>query len=115
MIKRRIQELLFEKGITQQDLAKEINLTPATLSRNLNGLNPPKAEVIVAIANYFKVSTDYLLGLSNEKNYKTLNTNDDIYVKIYDELKDLEPESQQDILNMVSKIKEMLIKKGGNV
>lgn len=112
MFKRRIQELLFEKRITQQDLAKEINMTAATLSRNLNGHNPPKAEVIVAIANYFNVSTDYLLGLTNNKHsHNNTITIDPLYIKIYDELKDLDQDSQDDIFSMISKMKEIIQKK----
>lgn len=111
MLKRRIQELLFEKRVTQQDLAKAIHMTPATLSRNLNGLNPPKAEVIVDIANYFNVSTDYLLGLTNNKNSNSAVNFDPLYIKIYDELKDLDTDSQEDILSMISKMKEIIQKK----
>lgn len=112
MIKRRIQELLFEKRITQQDLAHEIGLTPATLSRNLSGTHAPKAEVIVAIANYFNVSTDYLLGLTdNRHSHNNTITIDPLYIKIYDELKELDQDSQDDIFSMISKMKEIIQKK----
>nr|DAK00563.1 MAG TPA: Helix-turn-helix XRE-family like protein [Caudoviricetes sp.] len=105
MFKRRIQELLFEKNMTQQDLAQEIKMTPATLSRNLNGLNPPKAEVVTAIATFFQVSTDYLLGLSDIRNpEKELNKkqeSDPIFFSLYEEVKELSLEQKEDVLNAV--------------
>lgn len=68
MFKRRVQELLFENNINQKKLAEKIGLTPATLSRNMNGLNSTKIEVIISIAKFFNVSTDYLLGISKIRN-----------------------------------------------
>jgi transcriptional regulator with XRE-family HTH domain len=110
MTKRRIQELLFENRITQQDLAIAIGITPATLSRNLNGTHQPKAEVISAIAKYFNVSVDYLMGLTDNKNPNNkIVTYDPLYIKIYDELKGLDQQTQQDILDMVTKMKSIFI------
>lgn len=68
MFKRRVQELLFENNINQKKLAEKIGLTPATLSRNMNGLNSTKIEVVISIAKFFNVSTDYLLGISKIRN-----------------------------------------------
>lgn len=109
MFKRRIQELLFEKNITQKDLAIAIKITPATLSRNINGLNPPKAELVSAIANFFNVSTDYLLGLSDIRNpEKELNKqqeSDPIFFSLYDEVKELTDAQKEEVLEIIKKLK----------
>lgn len=105
IFKKRIKELLFERNITQQELATAIKITPATLSRNMNGLNPPKAEVVIAIANFFNVSTDYLLGLSNVKN--DLYKMDPLFFLLYDEIKYLTNEEKQEIINIVKSIKKL--------
>lgn len=63
-----IIKLIKEKNITQQILADSIGITQATLSRNINGVHAPKAEIVEEIANYFGVSTDYLLGKSDIRN-----------------------------------------------
>lgn len=107
----KIDELRKHKGLTWEQLASELNMSKAVIWRFGKGIREIKQSDLQHICNYFGVSADYLLGLPNQ----ITTQNDDIYVKIYDELKDLDPESQQDILNMVSKMKEMLIKKGGNV
>lgn len=69
-LKKRVIELINKHNINQKILASEIGITEATLSRNLNGIHEPKGEVILKIANYFNVTSDYLLGKTNEPNYK---------------------------------------------
>lgn len=109
MFKRRIQELLFENKINQKELAEKIGLTPATLSRNINGLNPPKAEVVLSIAHFFNVSTDYLLGISDIRNPKDdiKIKSDPIYFSLYEEVKELTDEQKKEILEIVKKINNM--------
>jgi len=65
--RKRIYNLMEERNVKQMALALEIGVTQATLSRNINGIHEPKAEVIEKIAKYFNVSTDYLLGNTDEK------------------------------------------------
>ena len=72
----RIKNLIEENGVTQKELANKINVTEATLSRNLNGIHEPKAEIINKIAEYFNVSSDYLLGLIDDRHQSSSNTSD---------------------------------------
>lgn len=53
MTKQRIEDLLDEKNMNQAELAEKIGITAATLSRNINGVNPPKAEIVSLIADFF--------------------------------------------------------------
>lgn len=108
MIKKRIDDLLEERNMNQADLADKIGITAATLSRNLNGVNPPKAEIVSAIADYFNVSTDYLLGRTESK--KVSSKLDDFAFALYDETKELTEEQKQDIMDMVKKMKEIMKK-----
>ena len=48
-----------------KQLAKELNTTDAAISNWENEINEPKISYLKAIAVYFNVSTDYLLGLEN--------------------------------------------------
>lgn len=59
----RLKELM-ENNITQQQLADVLNIKRQTVSLYLNGASLPPIEKLVDIANYFNVSTDYLLGLA---------------------------------------------------
>lgn len=56
-----LRELLEETEITQKQMAAELNLLPATLGRYIRNEREPDIETIKRIANYFHVSTDYLL------------------------------------------------------
>ncbi len=62
---QRLRELRLEKGLSMKQLAKSINATDAAISNWENGINEPKISYIIAIAKFFNVSADYLLGLED--------------------------------------------------
>ena len=57
-----IKELRAEKGLSQAELAKKINVSQKAIDYWERGVNEPKASYIVALADFFDVSADYLLG-----------------------------------------------------
>ncbi len=59
----RLKELRAEKGVGQIELAKAINVSNGIISLWENGLREPKLSNLIAIAKYFEVSLDYLVGL----------------------------------------------------
>lgn len=61
----RLRELRQEKNLSMKQLAKEINTTDAAISNWENSINEPKISYLKAIAVYFCVSTDFLLGLED--------------------------------------------------
>lgn len=63
---KRLKDLM-SIDTTQQQLAKFLNVTRQAVSLYLNGAVLPPVEKLVEIANYFMVTTDYLLGLTDEK------------------------------------------------
>ena len=64
-----LREILEETGITQKQVAAELNLLPATLGRYIRNEREPDIETIKRIANYFHVSTDYLLDYQSDRTY----------------------------------------------
>jgi len=58
----RLRALRAKKGISQRELARQLNLLPQTYSNYENGTREPSHETVVALADYFNVTTDYLLG-----------------------------------------------------
>lgn len=62
----RLKELRIEKGLTQDKLAEETGLSQAALARWENGLRSPAAYALIILAKYFNVTTDYLLGISDD-------------------------------------------------
>ena len=62
-----LAELRQDRGLTQRDLAKLFFVTPGTISNYEKGRHLPDAERLIKIADYFSVTTDYLLGRSSSK------------------------------------------------
>lgn len=62
----RIRKLREQNNITREDFAKKIDVTYAALSKYETGKRQPDYETLQKIADFFEVSTDYLLGRSNE-------------------------------------------------
>lgn len=57
-----------EKDLKQTELAKDLKMTSQALSQYERGLRTPDVETLNKIAEYFDVSTDYLIGRTNIKN-----------------------------------------------
>lgn len=66
----RIKQLRNEKKINQDVLAKLLGLEIAGISKLETERVPLKDEYIIKLAEYFNVSTDYLLGKSDIRNPK---------------------------------------------
>lgn len=63
--KQRLKELREEKGLSIEGLAKAVNVSAACISRWENGLRIPNIDSIILLCEFFKVSADYLIGLTD--------------------------------------------------
>ncbi|USF26905.1 hypothetical protein N510_001838 [Firmicutes bacterium ASF500] len=61
----RAKILVTDGDIKQKKLAKQIGISESKLSHYLTGRYEMPTHVVTAIAEYFHVSTDYLLGLTD--------------------------------------------------
>jgi len=61
---KRIKDLRLSFGYSRFDLAKILWVTPATIYRWETGKSIPRISKIILISKHFKVSIDFLLGLS---------------------------------------------------
>lgn len=61
----RISKLRTSHGITQDALSKAIGVNRTTITLVEKGERAVSIEVLYALAEYFEVSADYLLGLSD--------------------------------------------------
>ena len=57
----RIKDLCIRSGKTQIDISRYLGISPSTLSQYANGNRCPTPDTIIKIADYFGVTTDYLL------------------------------------------------------
>ena len=67
VMQHRLYELRKAKNITQQRLAIELGIDQGSISSYEGGKYLPTMEILLRLAEYFGVSTDYLLGLSDVK------------------------------------------------
>lgn len=81
----RLENLLEEKNLTQKELAKELNVSKSTISGYITNYRKPDFYMIINLAQYFDVSTDYLLGLSEERKPapSSLNSNESKLIHLY--------------------------------
>ncbi|WMT29961.1 helix-turn-helix transcriptional regulator [Bacillus aerius] len=61
MLGKRITSLRKQAGLTQEELAKKLNVSRSALSQYELGTRDPNYELLIKIANFFEVTTDYLL------------------------------------------------------
>lgn len=93
----RIKQLRKEKDITQKELAKLLGLEDSAISKLEVGRVPLRDEYIIKLADFFGVSTDYLLGRTNQRNY--INKDKGIFISL-DNAEDVEKEDIETLKDM---------------
>ena len=63
----RLQELRRERHVTQKSMAEFLGIQMRSYQSYEGGDRRPDYEKLVALADYFGVTTDYLLGLSDQR------------------------------------------------
>lgn len=87
MIEERIKTIRQNKGYTQAELARKLNITRSSINAWELGISTPSTQYIIELANLFNVSTDYLLNVDDrEKNIVNIDGLSDKEVKIIKEL-----------------------------
>ena len=66
MLNEKIKELRKAKRVSQVEMASALGLTKQCVSNWENDNIQPSIEMLVKIADYFGVTTDYLLGRSEK-------------------------------------------------
>lgn len=81
----RLQHLIEEANITQRELSLELHLAPTTLNGYVNNYRQPDFSTLKRMAKYFDVTTDYLLGVTDQRHHEParLNREENGLVRIY--------------------------------
>lgn len=109
----RIKQLRENRGLIQEILASELGITQQMLSKYERDVLCIKVDVLKRIVEYFNVTTDYLLGVSEVKRdlqgqmkvNKTLDTYYDL-IEIYKGLDEYDQEMVWSIMQTVKKAGE---------
>ena len=67
---QRLRDLREDKDLQQADIAKLLRTTQPQYSRYETGERELPIRHLVTLADFYKVSTDYILGRTNEKIFK---------------------------------------------
>lgn len=93
----RLQELRENRLISRKDLAIALNITVSALGMYERGQREPNMDMLIKIADYFNVSTDFLIG-------RTFSNNETKFILEALELKkriDMLPKEYHDLINFM--------------
>ena len=107
----RIKTLREKRGIIQEILAAELGITQQMLSKYEKDVTVIKVDILKRLAEYFNVTTDYLLGVSDVKRdltgqIKLNETLDEYYdmIEVYKKLDQYDQELVWSLLQSKCKI-----------
>lgn len=62
----RLKQLRLENGLKLKEVATALNVTIRSINRYEDGTREPSVDLIIKFCKLYKVSADYLLGLTDE-------------------------------------------------
>ena len=102
--------LCAEKGLTPSGAAAKIGFNRASVTVWKNNATAPKQELLVKIADFFQVSTDYLLGLGQEKTPAETGgreiSNEELKFALWGDCADVSDEDLADVLRYAEFVRE---------
>ena len=99
MLGEIIKNLRAKYNITQAELAAYLGVTPKAVSFYELGQREPSNEMLVALAQKFSVTTDYLLGLQEPQNKGFILNADE--KNVLNKYRQLDSEDQEEIKAMI--------------
>lgn len=102
MFGERLRDLRKEKKLTSKQLGEKFNLAESTISGYETGARKPDIELVRSFANFFGVSTDYLLGQTdNPYPHQDLAAH-----RSDDPMKDLPEDAKREVYNFIDFIRQ---------
>lgn len=95
MFSDRLKELRKHHNMTQEDLAKALNIGTSTIAMYENNIRKPSYKMLLKMANFFDVSIDYMTG--EKEDFQTVEGVSNI-IKI---LNKLDSDEQQQIIDFI--------------
>ena len=106
----RIKQLRENRGLIQEILASELGITQQMLSKYERDVLCIKVDVLKRIAEYFNVTTDYLLGVSEVKRdlqgQMRVNKTLDAYYDLVEIYKGLDKYDQERVWSIMQTVKK---------
>lgn len=70
MLYRRIRDLREDHDLTQKEMAKNLNCSQQVYSNYELGQRDIPTDILIKLSNFYDVSVDYILGISNNPKRK---------------------------------------------
>lgn len=110
MLSDRLKELVALSGKKQLEIAKDLNFTQQRFNFYVSGRREPDNVTLTQIAQYFGVTTDYLLSVDNSTNKNTHLSETDrcvlelfkeypVMYKLVEAIRGMDAERQQDLID----------------
>lgn len=114
----RIREIRKEKGLSQLELARKLNVNQTAVSQWERGTTLPSASVLLKLSSILDTSSDYLLGISNDPRsliYEDQEIMDEVKEdfpilinKIVDKIENLDASTQKDFFDTLVELRSLL-------
>lgn len=91
--------------LSQKEIGDIVGVTSQAVSKWENDIAEPDNDSLLKLSNYFNVSTDYLLGKSNEEN-QSIRYDDELEKVLFSKAKDLTDDEKKTIINVINAIKK---------
>ncbi|MDE6209091.1 MAG: helix-turn-helix domain-containing protein [Lachnospiraceae bacterium] len=85
----RIKKLRQNEDLTQQQVAERIGACKSLISAYENGTRLPSYTNLIKLANLYKVSTDYLLGIDSREKIDLSGLTDAQKISLYELIKSM--------------------------
>ena len=119
IMESRIKTLREKRGLIQERLAAEVGITQQMLSKYERDISVIKVDILKKLAEYFNVTTDYLLGMSDTKRdlsceVKMNDSLDKYYdlIEVYKRLDEYDQEMIWSIIQTVGRLEEKRKREG---
>ena len=99
---QRFTQLVEESGKSLLQLSKELHISNQALSSWRTGVRSPKEPTIIAVANYFHVNVEWLMGFDvvKKQNRHIIISNSEIFRKI---IMGMSPEDYETVMKIFEK------------
>jgi len=102
-----LSQLRIERNLSQKELADELNISSGSIGMWETHKRLPSLYMLAKLAQYFNVTTDYLLGISSESTTKSINcthlNNDEL--QLINTYRSLSPDARQVVLGKALDLK----------
>jgi hypothetical protein len=117
-MKNRLKDLRKSRRLTQEEFGEIISVTQQNISKYENDVYEMPVDVLVKVSQYFNVSIEYLLGLTEIKRdiagQVVVNKTMDEYYDLVEAFKTLGGDEQELIWSIIEKMKQIRRKEGRN-